>query len=245
MIYPDSILADSVYIPNYLSSTIEEYYLSDFNIELDQNGTNSIINLQDEKSNKMPFIDMAQFDPDTNDWLWFKDSVIYVYKSNGLVFKYCNPSDKDRQEAIITPPIEYSFNALYNAQSAQFTYTTWPNDAVSGTNVDYFKFSPIVVTYYNKPFIDVTDYLLMSKKQELTTINTVSTKEFYYDFDGRIHMNQELQSLNPNEVKVYINRIKDQDFTIKCILNTNTTANSETTPVIDDYIVYINGQNLS
>lgn len=246
---PETSLLDHIYIPFYRPPVKRVENCGNFftYLEADVNGVTSIINLvtdtvEDGISPVVPFIDIGKFDSETKDWSWV-DGSGFPYRiqrnstDDGWVLKALWPINHVGIELDIDPTI-----LTYDEEGKELGfYSTATNGSLEDR---MYPSNPIMVTIEGKILQDKTVYGSENLTTGLTELNTNLNPEFYYNpINNKIYTNQNLLGVNPRNIKIYfydsINNVS-----VKARLSTNSGGSSYYTPIVDYYIVKLNGQFL-
>lgn len=261
---PESVLLTDVYVPHHVPLHKHSYTLADFTLDVDDAGTASIINLNSK--NIVPFIDMTKYDPDSRDFFWydisgFPFSYDYQYSWDGL----------DRPGTLAGTFTGLTLKSIYPVDIFNFSPSGFYVDinfkntfvdldsphqlgvTVSGVvyrdnylhqvgDKKFYSAAPLMVAIDDAPLKDVTDYSRVTRTSSLTQNNVEANPEFYYNFQqNRIHTNQNLTSFDPTRVKVRMYMLAGE-VEVKARLKSNGTGDYWATPVVDYYLVKLNGQ---
>lgn len=231
MISPNSSLLSSIFIPDYfipryintLDSTLK--YDSDYSFEIDNNGIRSIIKL-----NLTPFIDLSKYNFSRKSWYWI-DSFDGIWEVVEPGYYNADTNEINNSSDIFVKSIEGYYNSEY----------------ISTNNIDSSlvpkKYNPINIKINNVTLNDITEYSNPSNIPVLNFINNDLIKEFYYDFNRTIYTNQNLDSFDSNSIEIgYYYNINS--LRVRCIMSSNSTGLSSSTPVVDHYLLKLSGQNL-
>lgn len=234
---PYTSLLNSIYIPFYEKPKKRTFTLEDFSIETDNDGTQSIINLNNE-SPRFPFINISKYDFDRKDW--------FFYDSNGFPYRFNYIEGQWDLEPVYGFPNVYfttetSYVPLQFDRELNFELGVY-TELADGSQL--YKGLPIIVAVENDPLSDITDYTSISNKPKLNTISPDVNREFYYDFDqNRIITNQNLAGFSASDIVIaFYTTI--QNISIKARLSTNEKNIADITPTVDYYIAKLSGQNL-
>lgn len=239
---PESYLPDFALIPSFYKPTQVTYTLSDFQLETDTQGRQSIIRLVDSNDNRItPYIDFSKYDPVTKDWIWYNEI-------EHLPYRMLNRNSKSVTMQNFYPT---SGGTIVSLRVSGYLYSDvsgiW---IIGGTGYNdphglyrvYFKYSPILLVGDNVPFTDLTDYSTMSTINNLDM--TTTSPQFYYDFEERLYTNQNLAWYTPSNVKIKFYSVGFDSLSFKCVMKANSGSKPKSTPVVDDYIVKLKGQFL-
>lgn len=253
MFLPETSLPGSVYIPFYSVPTRRIGTVSDFQIESNAQGLQSIINLMSNQLSIFPFFDISKYDGERRGWLW--------EDANGLFFKLLPKGDKEF-DSIITAlgwsdnpiPINYILSGVDISRSVPISdlFLSISDDSsnsnffkrryVSLFGEAFYRYDPIQVVINGIPLIDKTDYSGLGQSV-LSDTKTDINAEFYYNFkENKIYTNQNMAGVQANSVivKFFINI---NTVSILNNMSTNVSTNAPYTPVVDYYILKLNGQN--
>ena len=239
---PESILLNSVYIPFYAESRKQIRDLTYLTLETDVNGIESIINFKTVNSKNVevpvfPFIDTEKYDQQTKTW--------FYYDTDGFPYRLTYDDTLEDWTLVDVWDINnYSASGVFDPEDLD-------HDPEANTQLGLFttisdnvfhRGDPIVVTIEGEPLIDKTNYGTKTVVSTLTTNSTESNKEFYYNtLDNKIYTNQDLSFFDPTDIKVFYYQNIDT-VNVKCRMSGNSNRNIYSTPIVDYYIVKLNGQ---
>jgi len=244
--FPNSVFLNNIYTPFYSLPKKNSFKINqNFSIEIDQNGTQSIINLRNDEETIIPFIDRSDYDSETRSWFWFD--------SNGFPFRigYIEGSSN------LTLTSIYDFGTYYNK-----SIIINPNDlkkesggkklgfytiaTVDGNKIDdrFYTGSPIILEIGSEIITDLTDYYNFQSNIILTQINPEANKEFYFDAgSNKIFTNQTLNLFDPSQIILNF-YTTNNSVNVKCRLKNNKGMNNFSTPIVDYYVAKLHGQYL-
>jgi hypothetical protein len=243
---PDTTLLNNIFLPFYVSPVKTIYNISKDSLETGNNGIKSVINIE----TLFPYVHIQSFDYETKDWFW--------YDSDGFPFRIeKNMSLNCWQLRSIYNIGTYKdvilkidpFNLSYDSSGKGLGFYTVVIGLIDNYNViepsleiKMYSGQQIFVEIDGNILTDRTDYLNSMSDVKLTLLNTASNMEFYYNFLlNKIYTNQNLESYNLSDIKVYMyNTI--QEISVKTSLLSNYGFNNVLTPVVDYYIVKLHGQ---
>ena len=247
--YPDSFLLNNVYIPFYIKPNKNILNCKDnLSIETGINGLQSTINLFNNESNFVPFIDISKYDSDTKSWFWFDeegfplrisrhtDGIKWVLKPMFNISRLFGSSLTFDPESLM--PSDNGPNLGF------YSIITEINEIPSDLGIKVYNGSPIILRITGKTVKDLTDYNTFNNDINLSDYNTDANREFYYNLQlNKIYTNQNLTSYDVSKIELYcfitINKVK-----IKCLLSGNSGMNNYATPAIDYFIAKLHGQYL-
>jgi len=247
MFIPETSLPNSLYVPFYVPSNRKVTTISEFALESNAQGLQSIINLMDTGGKKIvPFFDLSKYDGERQQWMWedadglfykliYYEDQEFQYLSSDPYDIYifsCVDLDRDIPIQIFQPEV-YNNTAYANFNKRQ--YVTWNSE-------NFYKYDPIQIIINGQRLTDITDYNGLSQVP-LNDIQTNSNREFYYNFiDNKIYTNQNMAGVQPNSVEIkFFTTVNTVQVMNK--MATNIGTDSTYTPAIDYYIVKLNGQN--
>ena len=248
---PRSILLNNVYIPLLIEPTKIAINLSELRLEQDSNGVNSIIDLSILNANQeyeaiVPFINLSKYDAETKEWFW--------YDISGFPFR--REYDYDDYTWSLTSAWGisaaggYTNNLYINPEltffdrdsSQELGLALFANTLINWSG-NFYQGNPLVVTIDNSPLKDLTDYSTTSTPS-LTSVNQLANPEFYYNLEqNKIITNQNLSAYDPLKVQVRCYTM-DNSVSLKCSMSANGNGDSNVSPVVDYYIIKLNGQSL-
>ncbi len=231
---PESYLPTAPYIPSQFSAEPVSLDATNFEYELDELGQTSIIRLETDGNILIPFVDLNKYDAETKDWFWYDLTENFPYRylkaTNKLENMY--PSNYSG----LTPTGVFYFDKD-NIQLRR--------DAIASTGetVEFYKYSPLLLTVNNEAFTDLSDYSNFKPSDRLNKVDVI-VPEFYYDFDSRIYTNRNLAGIAPTNVKIHFFKISDNKVQVKCRLSTNLGTETYYTPRVNSFILKLKGQSL-
>lgn len=244
---PDTILLNNVFLPFYVP--YEKIHLDITQLELipNNNGLNSIINLNIINSRGItesivPYIEFENWDKDTKDWFWYDD--------DGYKYRKSLNNEGGRTWLEFYPiwglgtskTIEYDPVLKFDSDRNNDIGIYFETD--DETTRKFYKGTSIAVLINEEPLKDITNYEITEGTSELNFSNTEANKQFYYDFSlNRIITNQNLDGHDPKDVKIYLYKTNNS-LSVKARLASNAEGQSYYTPVVDYYIVKLNGQDI-
>lgn len=240
---PYNSLLNHIYIPFHQLPEKKIYNCVDHFTSLETGFNNQIstIDLSLENGEQVfPFIDLSKYDPDTKDWFWYdSDGMPFREKYNSsweLDSVYDMGSYKNSTVTFSNPD-----ELRYDSDGKELGF--YSLGTVSGSAVNFYSGRPIFITINGEPLKDRTVYDEKSINN-LTSVNVSSNKEFYYDStSNKIYTNQNLSEVEPKNIKIYFYNIYNT-VSVKCRLKSNNGYDSRITPIIDYYILKLNGQYL-
>lgn len=244
---PESSLLDHIYIPFFRDPVKRVENCSNFftHLEPDANGIFSIINLITDvedggTESVVPFIDIGKFDPETKDWFWFDGS--------GYPYRIKQSSTVEDGWALEAQwPLGY-FGTDLEFDPFVLDYAKDGKElgfySLANSDIRVFSGSPIFVTIEGKILSDKTVYGNENITTGLTSLNSEVNPEFYYDsITNKIYTNQNLLGVEPQNIKVYFYK-SENTVSVKARLSSNAGGPASYTPIVDYYIVKLNGQYL-
>jgi hypothetical protein len=191
----------------------------------------------------VPFIDIGKFDPETKDWYWMDAS--------GFPYRIFWDNTRDEWYLNAQWPINHIGDDLYfDPETLNYQETGrelgFYSTATTGNASEFFMYSarPIQITIEGKRLRDTTIYGSENITTGLTQLNTELNPEFYYDSTvNKIYTNQNLIGVDPVNIKVYFYDSADS-VSVKCRMSANSGGDAYYTPIVDYYVVKLNGQFL-
>lgn len=249
---PDSVLLNNIYIPFATHPEKKMITLKQASTLQDNNGIHSIIDLN-LIDNIKPFIDLSKFDLETKDWLWY-DLEGFPYRLQYLnsstiwnlvpIWGISNVSFTDISNIELN--LKKSFFDSESPEEIGIAINGQLNPVNIQNPVTYQKFyqgSPLIVTIEGNPIIDITQYASM-ESPVLTDYNVSANPQFYFNAQqSRIYTNQNLLSYDASSIKIYFYTLP-QDVSVQCRLKSNGNGESYVSPIVDYYIVKLNGQSI-
>jgi hypothetical protein len=243
---PDTVLLNNVYIPFSNSEKLQVFNCKDHftSFEIGSNGVSSIIplNLESdgEKEAVYPFINMSRYDSESKSWFWY-DSNNFPFRLgyyNRLYWKLRSVWDVGPNKDLTLNFIPQALN--FSNDNIQLGFYS---NAVNHTGIKMYPGYPMIMTIDDRIITDKTDYTSGSNP-ELTNFKTDLNREFYYDVNlNKIVTNQNLDAVAPESIKIYCYTISNA-ITVKCRLASNCGENAFLTPMVDYFVVKLNGQFL-
>lgn len=238
---PESYLPRFAYFPLFFNPTLEGTLttLDDVELEMDKNGIKSIIRLVDSNGDRIsPFIDLTKYDAETKKWYMYHedDNLPYRYTGNSGIYNMY-PSDLGPQTHFVEDDVSFATSTnrvLLKGHSDENT----GNEALT-----FYRYAPIFLIAESNVFTDLTDYTNITTNIGSLSQNP-SSLEFFYDFEERLHTNQNLERFSPKSVKLLFSTISTNSVSLKCVLSSNSGKVVKETPVVDDYIFKLKGQYL-
>lgn len=247
---PESSLLDHIYVPFYRPPIKRVENCSNFftYLEPDANGVVSIINLRTDTAEGgttpvVPFIDIGKFDPETKDWAWI-DASGFPYRItqssvdvSGWALKPLWPINHVNEELQFDPT-----DLTYSEEGKELGF--YSSATIDSSTVRIYSSNPVMLTIEGKIIQDKTVYGSENITTGLTELNTELNPEFYYDsINNKIYTNQNLLGVDPSNIKVYFYESANE-VSVKARMATNAGGPAYYTPIVDYYIVKLNGQFL-
>lgn len=243
-IYPNSDPLSSVFVPYSFEPKLRSTANNslelgkDYDLQFDTLGRQSIIKLKTS-----PYLDLYYYDHNRKKWYYLD-----IYGNRFSVYKI---GDWIIDQDIIytskgTPGGVREFMAV-GIDLNEILYKTgdnYPWGSYKLSKYPIVKYSPITITVNSETVVDKTDYSAnQTVNISLDEIRPDRNKQFYYDFNNTIYSNQDFGSYSPADVVIsyYVNIDK---LSVKFRMDTNSTALSNRTPIVDYYILKLTGQTL-
>lgn len=244
---PKTFLINNIYLPFYESPKIVIFTIGDqLKLETGINQVKSVISIQENDKQVIPFLDISKYDSESRDWFW--------YDTDGFPMR----SYIDGENYCLTSlyPVSNYYNKIITINNLSLKKDT----TASSKNLGWYSFiktidgvdvidqelkvytgSPIILSIDDNIATDRTDYYNYNNDISLTEFKVDGNIEFYYNtLLNRIYTNQDLTGA---KIELYFFR-SEQIVKVKSVLSSNIGMDSYITPTVDYYISKLHGQYL-
>lgn len=245
---PDSFLINNIYLPFYERPRVTIFNSdSQLKLETGVNQAKSVISIQEDGKNVIPFIDISKYDVDSRDWFWYDDEGFpmrgYIDYNNLFCLTPLYSVSRYYGKILIidpkiikkdTSPLSKNLGWYSNVDMIDFVPITMNAPKV-------YVGSPLILTVDDQVVTDMTDYYTFNNDISLTTFKVEGNLQFFYNSQlNRIYTNQDLTG---SKIELYFYRTQ-QNVKIKAVLSSNNGMNAFVTPTVDYYISKLHGQYL-
>jgi len=240
---PNTVLLNKIYIPEFDIPKLTELSGKDIILESDINGNPTIINLSNPDKKWLPFIDISKYDNKRRQWVFEDDDGLIFTIIDNLDLEFSMKAyDYSSSEKLLSC-LSLNYNLGYNLTDLTISIdnlTKKEKYVISG--YELLRYEPIIVLVDGVKLKDVTHYF-SNVSDTLNDILTTQNKEFYFnDKNNRLYTNQNLTGVRKEDIKIYIYTLTDY-IKLKCRMASNIKTHAYVTPIIDYYIVKLNGQS--